>query len=169
MVRRTQYLPSGRLKKRLWRSRKDFSMSRRAMRTHFLHHGEKKLLRRIRLFDVLCRRMDFWTHNLPSLRLTNGVWWCRWSKVSMCLKAIRTPFQHPKHRKNRLGRRRLSVILIRPIGLSTNNLQSGRIKKRLWWSRWSDISRCRKAIRIHFLHPVHRKKRLGRIRLWCFM
>jgi hypothetical protein len=38
------------------------------------------------------------------------------------------------------------------------------LSKRLFWCRWSDISRCLNAIRTHFLHPVCPKKRLGRIR-----
>jgi hypothetical protein len=33
----------------------------------------------------------------------------------------------------------------------------GRLKKRLWQSRWRDVRRCRKAIWIHFQHPYYRK------------
>jgi hypothetical protein len=51
--------------------------------------------------------------------------------------------------------------LIRRMGMRTNNQPSGRLKIPLWWIQWSDISRCRKAIRTHFLHHEHRKKRLG--------
>jgi hypothetical protein len=47
----------------------------------------------------------------------------------------------------------------------TRNLPSGH----LWWNRWSDVSRWRKAIRIHFLNPKFRLKRLGRSRLSGFM
>jgi hypothetical protein len=36
-------------------------------------------------------------------------------------------------------------------------LASGRLKKLHWWIRWSDVSRCRKAMWTHFLHPGHRK------------
>jgi hypothetical protein len=38
---------------------------------------------------------------------------------------------------------------------------SGRLKKRIWWSRWSNVSRFVKAMRTQFLHPGHRKKRIG--------
>jgi hypothetical protein len=48
------------------------------------------------------------------------------------------------------------------MALRTHNLAPGRLKKRLWWIRWSDVSRCRKAMQNHFLHPGHWKKRLGR-------
>jgi hypothetical protein len=51
------------------------------------------------------------------------------------------------------------------MALITHNVAPGRIKKRLWWIRWSDVSRCPKAMQNHFLHPGHRKKRLGRSRL----
>jgi hypothetical protein len=45
--------------------------------------------------------------------------------------------------------------------LRLHNLPSGLLKKRLWWSRWSDVSRFRKAMQTHFLDPGQRKKRLG--------
>jgi hypothetical protein len=45
-----------------------------------------------------------------------------------------------------------------------NSLSFRRLKKRLWYRRWSDVSRCRKAMRNHFLHHGHRKNRLARIR-----
>jgi hypothetical protein len=56
-------------------------------------------------------------------------------------------------------------LLSRRMALRTHNLPSGRLKKRLFWSRISDVSMCRKAMRNHFRHPAHRKKWLGRIRL----
>jgi hypothetical protein len=46
--------------------------------------------------------------------------------------------------------------------MRTHNLPSGRLKKRLWWIQWRDVSMCRKKIRTHFLHPGHRKKRFRR-------
>jgi hypothetical protein len=55
--------------------------------------------------------------------------------------------------------------LIRRMALRTHILPSGRLKKQLCWSRWSDVSRCRNTRRNHFLHPGHRKKRLGWSRL----
>jgi hypothetical protein len=48
-------------------------------------------------------------------------------------------------------------------------LPSGRLYKRLWWSRWSDGSRYRKATWNNILHPEHRKKRLLRSRLSDFL
>jgi hypothetical protein len=49
--------------------------------------------------------------------------------------------------------------------MRTHNLPTGNFKKRLCWSRWSDVSRYRKSLRTHFLPPGHRKKRLGRSHL----
>jgi hypothetical protein len=54
------------------------------------------------------------------------------------------------------------------MALTTRNLPSGRLYNRLWWSRWSDVSRHRKATRNHILHPGHRKKRLLRSHLSDF-
>jgi hypothetical protein len=28
---------------------------------------------------------------------------------------------------------------------------------RVWWSRWRDVSKCRKVMRIHFMHSGHLK------------
>jgi hypothetical protein len=39
------------------------------------------------------------------------------------------------------------------------------VSKKDWWSWWSFVSSCRKAIENHFLHPRYRNKRLGRISL----
>jgi hypothetical protein len=50
------------------------------------------------------------------------------------------------------------------MALRTHNPPPARLKKRLWWSRWSDVSNCRKAIQTHLLRPGHRKKRHGRSR-----
>jgi hypothetical protein len=50
--------------------------------------------------------------------------------------------------------------LSRRMALRNNNLPLGRLKKRLWWSRWNGVSRCRKDMRTHFLHPEHPIKRL---------
>jgi hypothetical protein len=47
--------------------------------------------------------------------------------------------------------------------MRTHNLFSSRLKKRISWIRWSNVSRCRKAMRTHFLHRGFRKKWLGRI------
>jgi hypothetical protein len=62
---RSHNLPSGRLKKwRCWRWWSDASRW-----TNFLHPVRpKKRLGRIRESDVLSRRMDLWSHNLPLVR-----------------------------------------------------------------------------------------------------
>jgi hypothetical protein len=49
----------------------------------------------------------------------------------------------------------LSDVSIRRMALRTHNLREGRLKKLLWWSRWSYVSKCRKAEGKHFLHPGH--------------
>jgi hypothetical protein len=59
------------------------------------------------------------------------------------------------------GRSCLREILSRQMALWSYILTSGSLKNRLCWTRWSDFSRCRKAVRPHFIHPEHRKKRLG--------
>jgi hypothetical protein len=75
----------------------------------------------------------------------------------------------PLHRKVRLGRSLLSDFLSRWIPLIPHTPSFGHLKKRLWWNRWSDISRCRKDIRTHFLHPVHKKKEtLTKSLKYCF-
>jgi hypothetical protein len=96
-------------------------------------------------------------HNLPSGRIKKRLWWIRWSDVS------RSHFLHPEFRLKRLGRSRISNFLIRRMALRNDNLSSGRLKTLL--SRWSDVSRCRKAIKTHFRHPEHWIKRLGQILL----
>jgi hypothetical protein len=42
------------------------------------------------------------------------------------------------------------------------NWASGRLQNLHWWWRWSDVWRCRKAMRTNFLHRGHRKKQLCR-------
>jgi hypothetical protein len=73
--------------------------------------------------------------------------------------------------ENRHGRNCLSHVLSggivwkRRMALRTHNLISWSLKKRLWWIRGSDVSRCRKVIRTHFVYSEHRKKRLDWSRL----
>jgi hypothetical protein len=68
LAHRTNNLPFGSLKKRLWWIQwSDVWRCRKAMRTHFMHTGlRKKRLWRCRLSDVLSRRMALRTHNLPA-------------------------------------------------------------------------------------------------------
>jgi hypothetical protein len=157
MALKSHNLLSGRLKMRLWWSRwTHASKCRKAMWTHFLHPGHrKKRLERSRLSDVLSRRMALRIHNMPSENLKKRLWWSRWSGFKVP-KAMRTHFLHSVHRYKRLGRSCLSDVLSRRMTLEIHNLPSERLKKGLWWSWWSDVSRCRKAMRTHFLHPVHR-------------
>jgi hypothetical protein len=161
MALRTLNLLSGRIKNRLWWSRWcAVSRSRKAMRTHLLPPGhQKKLLGRSRWSKWLSLRI----HNLPSGRIKKRLWWIRWSDVSRSRKAIRTHFLHPEFRLKRLGRSRINNFLSRRMALRNDNLPYGRLITLL--SRWSDVSKCRKAIKTHFRHPEHRKKRLRQIRL----
>jgi hypothetical protein len=85
----------------------------------------------------LCRRMILSTLILYSGRLKKRLLWSRWNDVSRCRKAIRTQFLHPCYRIWRLGRSCLNDVLCRWMALRTHNLPSGRLKKRLWWIRWS--------------------------------
>jgi hypothetical protein len=146
------------------RSLSNNSRCRKAMRSHFLHPGrQKKVLVPCRLSDVLCWRMDLTTNNLPSVRLNKRLWWTRWSYISRGRKGIETHFLHPDNRKKRLGQARLSDVLSRRIGLTTHYLPFESLKKRLWWSPWCHVSRCRKAIRIHFMNTDHRKSDLDEV------
>jgi hypothetical protein len=49
----------------------------------------------------------------------------------MCRKAKRNHFLDPRHRKKRHGRSPLSKVLGRRTVLRTNNLPSGRVKKKI--------------------------------------
>jgi hypothetical protein len=138
------------------------------MRTLFLYPGYQiKRLGRSRLRVVLNRRMALRTQNLPSGRLKRRFWRSmKWSfKVSIVME---NHFQHYENRKKWLFRCRLSDVISSRMVLRNYNLTSERIKKRLWWSRWSDVWRCPNAMRNLFLHPGHWKKRFERRRLSGF-
>jgi hypothetical protein len=114
--------------------------------------------------------MDLRTHNLHSGSLKKRLFWSQWSDVSRCRKAMWTHFLNPGIRKNRTGRNRLSDVLSRRMAFANHNLPSERLKKRLLWISWSDVSLCQKAIRTYFLQPMpQKKKRLERSCLWWFM
>jgi hypothetical protein len=100
------------------------------------------------------------TPNLPTRRLKNdfGKSMKRFFKVS---KGHANQFSAFWTSTFRLGVSCLSDVSIRRMALRTHNLRAGRLKKLLRWSRWSDVSRCRKTMRTDFLHPGHGKKRLG--------
>jgi hypothetical protein len=123
----------------------------------------KKRLQRSRLSADLSRRMVLWKHRLLDVfqndfsevdeAIFQGVE--RPCELIFCILGI----------KKRHGRIRLSDDLSKWIDLRTHYSPSRRINKGPWWSRWSDVSGCRKAMRTQFLHPVHQKKRIGRSRL----
>jgi hypothetical protein len=121
--------------------------------------ASKKRLRRRRLSQVLSRRMDLTTRNLPSECFKMRLRWCRWSNVSWCQKAIRRYFLHSVHSKKRFRKSRESDVLSRQMAERTHNLPSERVKNQLCWLRWSDISWFRKDIWKHFLNSGHWKKR----------
>jgi hypothetical protein len=156
---RTHNLPSERLKMRLsWCRWSDVSKYRNAIRTHFRNFGHsKKRFGRSRGGVDLSRLMALKTNSLHSRRLKKILWWSRRSDVWICGKVMRTHFLLPGHRKQRLGEICLSYDLSRRITLTTHNLPSGRLKKRLCWCRWSDVSTRRWVIRTHFLPAEHGK------------
>jgi hypothetical protein len=137
---------------------------RNAMRIHFLYPGNRiKRLGRSRLSDVLNRRMALKTKIclLDVLKDEFNGWLrdfsrFRWAKC--------THFLHLGNRKKWLSWCRLSFVLNRRIALRTQNLPSARLKRRLW-SRWSDVSSCRWALRTYFVNSRNRKKWLLRRRL----
>jgi hypothetical protein len=122
---------------------------------------------RNRLSDDLCRQIDLRKYNLLSGRLKKRFWRSRWSVVSSCPKTMN--FLSPGVPKKQHGRCSISDVLIRGMAFITHNLPSGRFKKRIWWSRWSDILKCRKVMWPHSLLPGHQKKRIGRSRLSNFL
>jgi hypothetical protein len=108
--------------------------------------------------------MAFPTHNLTSEGLKKQILWISWNEVSWGQKAIRSYFLHPIPQKDILERNCLSDVLWKRLFLRTHNLPSERVKNQLCWLRWSNISRCRKAIWTHFLNSGHWKKRFWRSR-----
>jgi hypothetical protein len=155
------HILSWRLKNRLWWSRwSDVSRCRKAIRTLSCIQGiEKSDLNRVAC-NVLIRRMGLRTNNLPSERRKMRLRWCRWSDILWCWKAIRKHFLYFPRSKSVLCEV-AEVLLYWRMALKTYNLSFDRLKKRLCWSLRSDISKYWNAIRIRFLHPEHRQKRLG--------
>jgi hypothetical protein len=100
--------------------------------------------------------MTLKTYNLPSGRLKKRLWRSRWSDISRGRNATWTHFLHPEDRIKRLGWSRLSDVLSRRMALKTHNLRLNVVKND-FCGRWSDVSRCRKAMRMHFLHLCHKK------------
>jgi hypothetical protein len=133
------------------------------MPTHFLHHGNRKNRHgRSRLRYVSSRRMALRNHNLSLDVLRNdfgevdetmfqGIE--RPCKINFCIHGIEKATWTKSFKWD------LSIRMDQ----RTNNLASERTKKRLRWSRWSDVSRCRRAMPTYFLHLRHRRKRLWRI------
>jgi hypothetical protein len=62
------------------------------------------------------------------------------------LQSVELPFEHifwqPGHRNKGLEWIHLCEVLSRRISLMTHNLPAGRLKKRILWSRWSNVSKC---------------------------
>jgi hypothetical protein len=154
---KTHNLPSGRLKKRLWwKDEAIFNVSK-AFRNWFPASRASKIwLERSRFNDVLSRRIALITNNLPSGRLIIRLLWSLWRVVLRCWKAMWNQIVNPGHWKKRLLLSTLSDVLSRRMGLRTHTLPSGRLNKRLWCSRWSDVSRCPKATRNLILLLGHR-------------
>jgi hypothetical protein len=158
MALRTHNLTSSSLKNRLcWRRWSNVSWWRKAIRTHFQHpkHRKKRLVW-CRLSDVLNRRMG-----CRSIICLLNVLKCDLGDIDEATFCdVETPFESIFYilgiQKSYLYEV-VEVGLSRRIALRTHNLPSGRLKKRLWWSRWSVVSWCRKAIRTNFLHRKHWK------------
>jgi hypothetical protein len=131
----------------------------------FCISGFEKVTFMSRLSYVLNMRMALRTQNLPSARLKRRLWGSRWRDISRCRWVMQNHFQHLGNGKKWLSRCGLSDDIRSGMALRTQNLPSGRLKRRLWRSRWSDVSICRNAMRIHFLHSGHRIKRFGQSRL----
>jgi hypothetical protein len=88
--------------------------------------------------------------------------------ISRCRKAIRNYFLHSGNSKKWFARSRGSVVLSSRKALITHNLPSGYLNKRLCWSQWCDFSRCRKAMRSHFVIHGHRKFDMDEVSYFMF-
>jgi hypothetical protein len=88
--------------------------------------------------DALLRRMGLRNINLPSGHLTKRLSLRRWSVVLWSWKAMWNIFSNLGIEKATFTIS-LKWFLCRRMTLGTHNLPSGRLKKRLWWSRWSDV------------------------------
>jgi hypothetical protein len=149
------------------------------LRIHFLHPEFRLNTQgRSRVCIVLSRRMTLRSNNLPSGRLIND--FCEFNETMYqdFERPYKQVFSLLSNEKSDYSK--LSDSLCRRMALRIHNFPSGRLKNRLWSVRWSDDSRCRKAMRTHFQHPGYKKKRLERNRLrdvlnrrmkslkWCF-
>jgi hypothetical protein len=81
--------------------------------------------------------------------------------VSTNRKAMRNHFLHSGHRKKKRQAKSLKWSLSRRMVLRIRNLLSERLKIRLCWCRWSNVSWCQNAIQMLFIHSGHSKKRFG--------
>jgi hypothetical protein len=151
MALRTPNLHPGVLKKRLWWSRwRDVKMCRRAMQTHFLNPGHrKKRFERSRFSEFFSMRMAL-TIIICFLNVLKNDLGAVDKLKFQVTKAMLTHLLHPAHRKKRIERIRLSDDLSRRTALRTHKLSSRRHKKRLWWIRWSDVSRCQRPCDLIF-------------------
>jgi hypothetical protein len=163
MALRTYNLPAGSLKKRLFWSRWSYNSSYwKTILTHFLHSENRKNDLDEVAKVVLCRLMA-WVliiSLLDVLKTTLA------NSIKRCIKDPKSnanSFFVFCTSKNGHGRSRLRVVLSRRMALRTHNPPSRHLKKLLCWSRWSDVSRCRKAIRNHFLLPEIRLRRLEEV------
>jgi hypothetical protein len=86
----------------------------------------------------------------------------RWFKVS---KGEAKSYSASWESKKAIFKKSLKLSLSRRMVLITHNLNPGHLKQRLWWSRWSDVPKCQRAMRNHFVKLGYCKKRLGRSRL----
>jgi hypothetical protein len=144
--------------------KRSYRVCRKAIRTHFLHTGHLKKRFDRSSGEEVSRRMALWTHNLTLDVLKNV--FGEFDEVTF--RGVERPYElifAYWASKKATWLKPLSDVLCKRMTLRSHNLPSGRLKKQLCLSGWSDVSTCRKALRNHFLHPEHRIKLLGWSRL----
>jgi hypothetical protein len=133
-----------------------FKVSKCHAKSFSASQASKKAIWRSHLTDVLSRRMALRIHNLSSGRLQKRL-----------MKSMKRCFKVPKGHSNSFSvfwesnkatwTNSIKWCFKYADGLRTQNLPSGRLKRRLWRRGWSDVSRCRRSICTHFLHLGNRK------------
>jgi hypothetical protein len=105
-------------------------------------------------------------HNLPFGSVKIRLWYSRWTMF----QGIRGPwkiFCDSWALKKATMSKSFKWCLSRRMVWRTHYLPPVRLKKRLCWSRWSDVWRCQKTMRNNFLHSAHRAIFTESLK-WCF-
>jgi hypothetical protein len=116
----------------------------------FILSIEKKRLWWNRLCDVKSSLMTMVTLKLPSERLKIRLWWCRWSDVSWCRKAIRTHFLLSGDSKNTVSTNKQRVVQNFAQCCRDNSCGETLSRQQHSWCEWdNDRHTCALASRLY--------------------